>query len=197
MPTTTADCDTAARLQSEFGVTDTPLSWIESTITNMPMIRNFTSPSSNHLETTSKASSHAPSAQPSTMNLEERPSPEPRQIGDLFLWYGTEVVKNAATIICDCDSCRLPIKLMTLGVTFYAALTFEDYVNHVVNACNFHMLGLRHIRRSISRHFANTMAACILPLVWTIVMHCYMVPLRSRSTSYRWSRTSLLESSAT
>ena len=30
-------------------------------------------------------------------------------------------------------------------------------------------------------------------IVGTLVMHCYMVPLRSRSTTYRLSRTSLLE----
>ena len=53
-------------------------------------------------------------------------------------------------------------KLKTIGVTLDAALTFEHYVNNVAKACNFHMWGLRHIRRSISRDVANTMAACIV-----------------------------------
>ena len=53
-------------------------------------------------------------------------------------------------------------KVKTLGVTLDAALTFEDYVNNVAKACNFHMWDLRHISRSISRDVANNMAACIV-----------------------------------
>ena len=43
-----------------------------------------------------------------------------------------------------------------------AALTFEDYVNYIMKACNFHIWSPRHIRRSISRDVANTMAVCIV-----------------------------------
>ena len=53
-------------------------------------------------------------------------------------------------------------KLNTLGVTLDAALTFEEYVNNVAKACNFHMWVLRHICHSISRDVANNMAACIV-----------------------------------
>ena len=53
-------------------------------------------------------------------------------------------------------------KLKTLEVTLDAALTFEDYVNNVAKACNFHMCDLRHIRRSISLDVANTTTACIV-----------------------------------
>ena len=42
-------------------------------------------------------------------------------------------------------------KLKTSDVTIDAALTFEEYVNHVAQTCNFVIYGLRHIRRSISR----------------------------------------------
>ena len=131
-----------ARLQSEFRVTDTPLSWIESylsdksfpcqpivgtcnsgqlrystrvcswigrlinssAITDMPMIHNFTPPR----QTTQKRPKmpRVLHCGPATLVLRERPSPEPRQIGGLFLRYETEVVKNAATT--NCNSCRLP-----------------------------------------------------------------------------------------
>ena len=53
-------------------------------------------------------------------------------------------------------------KPKTRCVTLDAVLTFENYVNNVAKACNFHMWGLRHIRRSISRDVANAMAACIV-----------------------------------
>ena len=53
-------------------------------------------------------------------------------------------------------------KLKTRGVTLDAALTAEEYVNSVAKACNFHIWGLRHICRSMSRDVANTMAACIV-----------------------------------
>ena len=36
-----------------------------------------------------------------------------------------------------------------------------DYVDYVAKTFYFHIWGLRHIRRSISRDIANTMAPCI------------------------------------
>ena len=42
----------------------------------------------------------------STLVLEERPSPEPRQRG-LFLKYGVEVVKNAATTTVTVGGCLI------------------------------------------------------------------------------------------
>ena len=58
-------------------------------------------------------------------------------------------------------SCPITVsdKSKTLGIMLDAALTFVDYINNVVKACNFHMWGLR---RSISRDVANTMVACIV-----------------------------------
>ena len=53
-------------------------------------------------------------------------------------------------------------KLKTLGVMFDAVFTFEDYVNLVAKACNFHIWSLRYIHRFIPRNIANTMAACIV-----------------------------------
>ena len=83
----------------------------------------------------------------------------------MLLRHGTEVVQNAA--INNYDSCWLPHHGVgqtkdTIGVTLDPALTFEEYVNNVVKAFNFHMWDLRQISRSISRDVANTMAACIV-----------------------------------
>ena len=43
-----------------------------------------------------------------------------------------------------------------LGITLDSALTFENHVNDVAKACNYHMRALRHLRRSLTRDVANT-----------------------------------------
>ena len=63
-------------------------------------------------------------------------------------------------------------------------LTFEDYVKHVAKACNFHIWCQHQIRHSTSRDVVNTMAACIVGThLDKCATPCYMLPLRSRSTS--------------
>ena len=95
---------------------------------------------------------------PSTFILGKRPSPEPGQIRGLFLWYGTEIVKNIATTIY--DSWRLPHQgvrqakdtLCNIRCRFH----IEDYVNHIAKACNIHTSGLYNIRCSISHDVFDT-----------------------------------------
>ena len=66
------------------------------------------------------------------------------------------------TAHCTCTANFVRFKLTTLGVPLDVALTFEEYVNNVAKACNFHIWGLRHICRSISRDVADTTAASIV-----------------------------------
>ena len=53
-------------------------------------------------------------------------------------------------------------RLKLLGVTLDSALTFENHVANVVKACNFHLRALRHLRRSLTRDVANTLACSIV-----------------------------------
>jgi len=52
--------------------------------------------------------------------------------------------------------------LKTLGVTLDSALSFVPHINNVVRSCNYHLRALRHIRRSLPRHVANTIACSIV-----------------------------------
>ena len=52
--------------------------------------------------------------------------------------------------------------LKILGVTLDNALTFENHVNDVVKACNYHMHALRHLQRSLIRDVANTLSYSIV-----------------------------------
>ena len=49
-----------------------------------------------------------------------------------------------------------------MGVTLDNALTFDNHVGNVAKACNFHLRALRHLRRSITRDVANTLACSIV-----------------------------------
>ena len=126
---------------------------------------------------------------PSTLVLGKQPSPELRQIFGTGLKLSRTPLPPTVTVA----GCPIMVsdKLKTLGLTLDAALTFEDYVHHIVKACNFHIWGLCHTLWFLSCDVANTMMVCI---VWTVAKHCYTVPLRSRSTS---CRESVLELSAT
>ena len=53
-------------------------------------------------------------------------------------------------------------KLKTLGVTLDSTLSFNSHINNVVSACNFHLRAFRHIRRSLPRDIANTIACSIM-----------------------------------
>ena len=40
--------------------------------------------------------------------------------------------------------------------------TFDSHVSEIVKACNFHLNALRHLRRSLTRDVANTLACSIV-----------------------------------
>ena len=42
-----------------------------------------------------------------------------------------------------------------------SSLSFDDHVNAVVRACNFHIRSLRYIRHSVTRNIANTLVCSI------------------------------------
>ena len=52
-------------------------------------------------------------------------------------------------------------RLKILGVMFDSSLSFDDHVNAVVRACNYHFRSLRYIRHSVPRDIANTLACSI------------------------------------
>ena len=53
-------------------------------------------------------------------------------------------------------------KLTVLGVTIDSELTMDQHVNNVVKNCNYHLQALRHIRSSVPRDVANTIACSII-----------------------------------
>ena len=54
------------------------------------------------------------------------------------------------------------VTLKSLGVTLDQSLTFDQHVQGVVKASNFHIRALRHIRPMLDRAVANTMACSIV-----------------------------------
>jgi len=57
-------------------------------------------------------------------------------------------------------SCSISIRV--LGVTIDQHLTFANYVNKLVQSCNYHIRGLRHIRQLIDKDMANTLSCSIV-----------------------------------
>src|SRR5664279_4512763 len=52
--------------------------------------------------------------------------------------------------------------LRVLGVTIDSCLSLDSHVNETVKSCNFHLQALRHIRPSITREVANTIACSLI-----------------------------------
>ena len=53
-------------------------------------------------------------------------------------------------------------RLKILAVTLDSTPSFDDHITSVVEACNFHMLALLHIRCSVSADIANTIMCSIV-----------------------------------
>jgi hypothetical protein len=62
----------------------------------------------------------------------------------------------AGTSVCRSNSIRV------LGVTIDQHLTFDNHVANIVQSCNYHIRGLRHIRQLIDKNMANTLACSIV-----------------------------------
>src|ERR1043165_1380336 len=54
------------------------------------------------------------------------------------------------------------VQLKSLGVTLYQTLSFDQHVQNVVKASNFHIRALRHIRPLLNRKVAITVACSIV-----------------------------------
>ena len=54
------------------------------------------------------------------------------------------------------------VQLKSLGVTWDQNLSFDQHVQNVVKASNFHIRALRHIRPMLNREVANTVACSIV-----------------------------------
>ena len=52
--------------------------------------------------------------------------------------------------------------LHIMGVTLDSTFSLDQHVNSMVKTCNFHLQALRHVRQSITRDVANTMACAII-----------------------------------
>ena len=57
---------------------------------------------------------------------------------------------------------KFSVKLKSLGVTLDQSLSLDDHVTSVVKASNFHIRALRHIRPTLSKEIANTVACSIV-----------------------------------
>jgi len=65
-------------------------------------------------------------------------------------------VTVAGSSVAVCDT------LKTLGVKLDGTLSFDNHVNDLVRGCNYHLRALRHLRSSLTRDTANTMACSII-----------------------------------
>lgn len=52
--------------------------------------------------------------------------------------------------------------LKTLGVKLDRTLSFDNHISDLVRGCNYHLWALRHLRSSLTRDTANTMACSIV-----------------------------------
>ena len=57
---------------------------------------------------------------------------------------------------------KFAVKLKNLGITLDQSLSLDDHVSNVVKASNFHIRALRHIRPTLNRDVANTVACSIV-----------------------------------
>ena len=202
-----------AMLPSEFGVTDTPLSWIESylsgrsflirvgqssapvtqaisevrqgsvpgpiffTTYEAPIGRLINSYDINNYKYADETQLYTALVKPHRNNMQRF---EPCTAGfqhcffenDLllipdnsevcFVGTGQKLARTPLPTTVIVAGCLITVsdKLKTSVVTLDADLTFENYVNHVAKAFNFHLWSLRHIRGIISRDVADTMTAC-------------------------------------
>ena len=65
-------------------------------------------------------------------------------------------VSVAGTNVAVCDT------LKSLGVKLDSTLSFNHHVTDVVRSCNYHIRALRHLRSSLTRDTANTVACSIV-----------------------------------
>ena len=65
-------------------------------------------------------------------------------------------ISVAGSNVAVCDT------LKTLGVKLDRTLSFDNHVNDIVRGCNYHLQALRHLRKSLTRDTANTIACSIV-----------------------------------
>ena len=94
---------------------------------------------------------------------DRRPSAKPGQVGCSLLRNRSEPRDSWPAIQRHC--CRLFSDCVQQAedtwITLDNALTFENHVNDVVKACNYHMRALRRFRRSLTHDVAKTLACSI------------------------------------
>ena len=101
------------------------------------MTRSFTLPSSNHLQ-------HLESCTAGLQHWffwENDLLLNPNKSEVCFFGTGQKLSITPLPSTVTVASCPIMVsdKLKSLGITLDAALTFEEYVNNVAKACNFHM----------------------------------------------------------
>jgi hypothetical protein len=69
---------------------------------------------------------------------------------------------NASGLAVAGSDIKFSVKLKSLGVTLDQSLSLDDHVTTVVKASNFHIRALRHIRPTLTREVANTVACSIV-----------------------------------
>ena len=81
-------------------------------------------------------------------------------------FFGTipslEIAGLPSSVIVASCSVIVSNRLKTLGITHDSALTFENHVNDVVKACNYHKCALRHFQQSLTHDVAKTLACSIV-----------------------------------
>ena len=73
----------------------------------------------------------------------------------------TQKMKRSGIAVAGSDI-KFSVKLKSLGVTLDQSLSLDDHVKNVVKASNFHIRALRHIRPTLNREVANTVACSII-----------------------------------
>jgi hypothetical protein len=81
-------------------------------------------------------------------------------------FFGTRARLQQADLPSDINvagaSVTVSDELRVLGVTIDSRFSMDSHVNETVKNCNFHLQALRHIRKSITRDIANTIACSLI-----------------------------------
>jgi hypothetical protein len=85
------------------------------------------------------------------------------------------------------------VKLKSLVVTLDQSLSFDQYVQKIVKASNYHIKALRHIQPVLSKSVANTVA-CIASLHQgsTTAIRYFTGPQQQTSRNFSVFRTTFL-----
>ena len=89
-------------------------------------------------------------------------NPDKSEVAMLCTSQRVKTLKNALSVTVAGAPINLLENIKSLGVTLVSSLSFDKHVNDICKACYFHIHGLRHVRRTMSKDTAQMIACSII-----------------------------------